>query len=273
MSIEPCSFYDFPDIIAAVKSKIRRVAASGETIDYLTFVPDGEPSLDSNLGNEIDDLRETGIKIAIISNGSLLWNENVRQNLLKADLVSIKVDAISENIWRRVDRPHKSLDYNKVFQGIVEFVKLFKNILVTETMLIKGINDSQTEIIKLSEFLATLNPQTCYIAIPTRPPAVSLEPADESTINMVYHKFQENLLKVEYLIGYEGNAFASTGIIHEDLLSITSVHPMREDAVKELLQKTGSNWQIVQQMLEKYEIIELKYNGYKYYLRSFSAKT
>jgi wyosine [tRNA(Phe)-imidazoG37] synthetase (radical SAM superfamily) len=72
---------------------------------------------------------------------------------------------------------------------------------------------------------------------------------------------------VEYLIGYEGNAFAFTGNAGDDLLSITSVHPMREDAVVEFLKRAGIGWKIVQDLIESRNLAELKYHGRKFYMR------
>ncbi len=73
--------------------------------------------------------------------------------------------------------------------------------------------------------------------------------------------------RVEYLIGYEGNAFASTEEVKEDLLSITAVHPMREEAVEEFLKKAGSDWSVIKSLLREGELVELEYGGSKFYLR------
>ena len=97
-------------------------------------------------------------------------------------------------------------------------------------------------------FISGLNPDTAYISIPTRPPAQNwvMPPAPEA-LNRAFQIFDEKIDHVEYLIGYEGNAFAFTGDVEKDLLSITSVHPMRARAVKELLLKANKDWDIVEQ--------------------------
>lgn len=84
---------------------------------------------------------------------------------------------------------------------------------------------------------------------------------------MAYQIIKERLSDVEYLIGYEGNAFASTGDAKEDLLSITAVHPMREEAVKELLYKIGVHWEYVQELIDDGSLVRLEYQGKKYYTR------
>ncbi|MEM1514853.1 MAG: radical SAM protein [Thermoproteota archaeon] len=111
----------------------------GEHVDYLTFVPDGEPTLDVNLGREISLLKKIGIHIAVLTNASLLRNKNVRKSLLEADLVSLKVDAVSEKLWRLVNRPYKNLQLNKILEGVRKFAEEFNGVIVSETMMIDGI--------------------------------------------------------------------------------------------------------------------------------------
>ena len=91
------------------------------------------------------------------------------------------------------------------------------------------------------------------------------EPED---INVAFQVFHERLDQVEYLIGYEGNAFAFTGNVEEDLLSITSVHPMRESAVREFLKKAGADWSVAHQLIVQSKLVETEYAGQKFYLRN-----
>jgi wyosine [tRNA(Phe)-imidazoG37] synthetase (radical SAM superfamily) len=82
----------------------------------------------------------------------------------------------------------------------------------------------------------------------------------------------EEVERVELLIGYEGNAFAASGNPEEDLLSITAVHPMQEQAVAALLSRTGSDWSVVQGLCDGGQLVETRYAGTRYYLRAFSKK-
>jgi wyosine [tRNA(Phe)-imidazoG37] synthetase (radical SAM superfamily) len=267
MEAEPRLFYRIAKIAEQVRTKLEGARQKGEPIDYVTFVPDGEPTLDANLGEEIGILKGMRVRVAVITNGSLLWREEVRQNVLKADWVSLKVDAVSEETWRRIDRPHQSLRLEPILEGMLKFAKTFEGELTTETMLVRGVNDAPGEIKEIAQFLTEVKPQKAYVAIPTRPPAERVEPASEQTINTAYQVFAERLSGVEYLIGYEGNAFACTGNVQEDLLSITSVHPMREEAVAEFLKNAGTGWETVQHLIEKRDLVELEYQGKKFYMR------
>jgi wyosine [tRNA(Phe)-imidazoG37] synthetase (radical SAM superfamily) len=270
MQIERKSFYKQEEILKSVEGRIKGAENKKEHIDYLTFVPDGEPTLDANLGKEIRLLKQFGIKIAVISNASLIWQKEVRNDLLNADWVSLKVDAITENIWHRINRPYRSLKIDRILTGISEFSRVFKGETATESMLIQGINDSSEEIKKIADFISGLGKTRSYISIPTRPPAEKwVKSADENSINTAYQIFKDKSINVEYLIGYEGNAFAFTGNAEKDLLSITAVHPMREEAVEEFLRKAKAGKSVIEKLLNEKMLVETEYDGNKFYLRKF----
>ena len=103
---------------------------------------------------------------------------------------------------------------------------------------------------------------------PTRPPAEPwAQPPSETVINRAYQVLSEKVDPVEYLIGYEGNAFACTGDVEEDLLSITAVHPMREDAVDAFLARAGADGSVVQQLVDRGQLIETEYGERTFYMR------
>jgi wyosine [tRNA(Phe)-imidazoG37] synthetase (radical SAM superfamily) len=268
-------FYEPEDISKDVRRKVDGAALRNERIDYLTFVPDGEPTLDINICKEISSLKRIGIPIAVITNASLLWLKDVKEDLLEADFVSLKVDAVSGTFWRRINRPHKGLRLNMILEGIREFAEEFKGTVVSETMLIDGINYGD-EFERIAEFLRELKKlNKAYIAIPTRPPTEQwAKPAKEENVNAAFQVFSEKLGadRVEYLIGYEGNAFAFTGNVEEDLLSITAVHPMRKEAVEAFLKKACANWSAIERLLEENKLIELEYEGNKYYMRKLPSR-
>jgi hypothetical protein len=84
---------------------------------------------------------------------------------------------------------------------------------------------------------------------------------------MAYQIFSQKISGVEYLIGYEGNAFAFTGKVEDDLLSITSVHPMREEAVIEFLKKANADWRVVEKLVKAGSLVETEYQAKKFYVR------
>ena len=261
-------FYDLDQLLKELADYLENLKQKKEKLDYITFVADGEPTLDLNLGQALAGMKKFGIKTAVISNASLITEADVRKELKLADWVSLKVDAVSEKIWRKIDRPHGSLDLEKIKEGIQIFSREYKGELATETMLVKGINDQREELEKIADFIKKLDTTASYIAVPTRPPAEKfVEKAEPEKINLAYQIFKDRNIKTEYLIGYEGNEFSSTADLKKDLLNITAVHPLKEEAVQELIKKTGSSWESAAELIAENKIIVSEYNGEKYYLR------
>jgi len=268
MRVERQPFFEPEEVLQDVREKVQRTREAGESIDYLTFLPDGEPTLDLNIGREIELLRPLGIPIAVITNGSLVWREDVRDDLMKADWVSLKVDSTRDEVWRRVNRPHRTLQLASILNGMLEFARAYSGELATETMLVERVNDSDDHLREVAGFLARLRPARAYLSIPTRPPAEKwVRLPGEQAINRAYQIFSERVDQVEYLIGYEGNAFAFTGDIEEDLLSITAVHPMREEAVNEFLARARADWSVVHQLIDQGQLVEMDYEGRTFYMR------
>jgi wyosine [tRNA(Phe)-imidazoG37] synthetase (radical SAM superfamily) len=264
-------FYEPEAIFRDVQSRLAKAREASEHVDYLTFVPDGEPTLDVNLGKEIMLLKALDVPVGVITNSSLLWRDDVREELGNADWVSLKIDAVQEAIWRRINRPHKAIKLSRILDGMHAFAKAFAGKLVTETMLIRGVNDNDDCMKAVAAFLHALQPSQAYLSIPTRPPAQKqVRGPDEAALNRIYQLLADKVKQVEYLIGYEGDAFAFTGDIEKDILSITAVHPMREEAVRKMLSRAGSSWEVVDRMVAQGILAETKYDGHVFYLRRFS---
>ncbi len=270
LSNERKEFYKVEEIKDQVSRKINELNKQKEKIDFLSFVSDGEPTLDINLGKEIKTLKDYGIPIAVITNSSLINQEDVRRDLSKADWVSVKIDAVSEKVWKKVNRPHPDLSLKDILEGIAKFSNEYKGSLYTETMLIKDINTDKKNIEEIADFIRTLKIKKAYISIPTRPPASeSAGVPDEETINMAYNLFTESNLNVELLTGYSAIDFTVTKNVSEEIINITSVHPMREEDVKNILDKADKNWNIVENLLAKGELKMVKFGKNKFFLRSF----
>lgn len=268
--VEPLrqSFYDPQLILAQTREKLEKARLNHESIDFLTIVSDGEPTLDKHLGQLIVALAGLGLKTAVITNASMLGLYEVRQALCHADWVSVKIDSLDPKIWRKTDRPCKSICFETMLNGIESFARAFQNTLVTETMLVRGKNDTAACLEKTADFISRLNPLVAYLSVPTRPPSVkSVMPPREDTLNSAYQIFSSKGIKAEYLIGYEGNQFAFTGDVENDILSITAVHPMREDAVMAYLKKAGCDFSAIDPLLTEKKIIVTEYGQERFYTR------
>ena len=171
MQITRNSFFKPDTLIRKVENKINALKKAKKQIDYITFVPDGEPTLDVNLGLEIRLLKQFGIKIAVITNSSLLWMDSVKEDLMDADWISLKIDTLNSEIWHKIDRPHGCLNIKKILTGIIDFASSFKATLVTETMILKNQNDSKECINNIGILLSHIYTASSYLLTPTRPPA------------------------------------------------------------------------------------------------------
>lgn len=263
--------FDPGQLVQEVAARLNLLAARGERPDYLTIVPDGEPTLDLNLASLIEGLKPLGVKIALISNGSTLDLAEVRQSLSMADWVSIKMDSLREEVWKKVNRPHGKIRFEDVRSGILEFSREYQGFLAMETMLVKDLNDSREDLEEVASFLGEIKPDRAYLAVPTRPPAEDwVFPAAEGRLAQGYQIFQEHGVETELLIGYEGNQFSSTGDLESDLLSITAVHPLREDAVDALVHRSGGNQAVVRRLIAEGRLARSEYQGQRYYIRKFT---
>jgi wyosine [tRNA(Phe)-imidazoG37] synthetase (radical SAM superfamily) len=262
------AFYDPQEILQQVTSLLDALRQRGEPVDWLSFVPDGEPTLDIHLAETIDLLRPLGLPIAVISNASLVWMQEVRFALAKADWLSLKVDAVDPDVWRRVNGPAPRLHLPDILNGILAMAQEFRGTLTTETLLVSGVNDSAASVEAVADYLTGVHPSVAYLAAPTRPPADHrVRPPDELSLTRAYETMSARLPRVEYLINYEGNSFACTGEVEQDLLAIAAVHPVREDALRELLAKAGAGWDLVEGLISAGALRAVDHGGHRFYLR------
>ncbi len=265
-------FFTPEQIFIEVDNHLAKLAAEDRP-DYMTFVSNGEPTLDMNLGKSIEMLKGLGIPIAVITNSSMLPDPHVRSELMQADWVSVKVDAADADTWQKVNRPAEGLKFENLIDGLKIFAGEYGGELRTETLLCKGINDSQANLKGVAGIISTLAPGRAYISIPIRPPAEkSVMPPGVETVNLAWQIFREAGIETELLTGFEGVDTGFTGNIYEDILNITAVHPLREDALMELLAKNGANFSIVESLLSQRLIRRSLYQGKKFYLRDFQTK-
>jgi wyosine [tRNA(Phe)-imidazoG37] synthetase (radical SAM superfamily) len=266
--IERRTFYTPEEVFRDVTLRVEALREQGDSVDFLTFVPDGEPALDIHLGDTIDVLRPLGLPVAVISNASLIWREDVRADLAKADWVSLKVDSVDPVTWRALNQPHPDLRLDAILAGIRTFAGVYRGTLASETMLVAGVNDDEAAVTAVADFLASAGIRLAYLAIPHRPPADSaVSCPDESVVTRAWHIFQDRLAQVELLTAYEGDVFSPSGDPGSELLAIAAVHPLRESAVQALLARAGAGRNVVQELLRNGSLRQVEYAGESFYIR------
>jgi len=273
MRIRRQAFYAPDRIVREVEEKIAHFKHAGIPLDVVTFVPNGEPTLDCNIGDEIRRLRFLGCKIAVISNASLITDPGVRSDLQQADWVSLKIDSVNPSVWRKINRPHGKLDLERILEAILSFSESYPGDLVTETMLVEGVNDNPGELLQIAELLQKVRPLIAYLSAPTRPPAESwVRPSPEDTLQHAYQMFKEHLDRVELLISYEGDDFSCFQDAAREILAVTAVHPMREDAVLKLLAKSDTGQEVLTALLRRKLLARIDYHGKRFYVRRYSSR-
>lgn len=161
-------YFDENIILAQIKDAI----ASGQRIDYITFSGSGEPTLNTALGNLIREIKKsTAIPVAILTNGTLLFRKSVREALFPADLVVPSLDAATQDIFERINRPHPSLKIEHIIGGLTKFRHEFGGKIWLEVLLVKGVNDSPTHLDALKTAISGINPDKIHLNTVVRPPA------------------------------------------------------------------------------------------------------
>jgi wyosine [tRNA(Phe)-imidazoG37] synthetase (radical SAM superfamily) len=174
-----------------VVREVRQALTSDARIDYLTISGSGEPTLSASLGwviAEIKKIAET--PVAVLTNGTLFFREDVRRDLLAADLVIPSLDAGCEATFQAVNRPCETLQFSQLVDGLIQFRSEFKNSIFLEIMLVKGMNDSAEEIAKMKEIVDKVRPDKVQLNTVIRPPAeASAEPLSEQELARLASRF------------------------------------------------------------------------------------
>jgi wyosine [tRNA(Phe)-imidazoG37] synthetase (radical SAM superfamily) len=266
--LERQRFYPPEQIAREVGARLAELRARAEPVEHLAFVPDGEPTLDLGLGQAIELLRPLGVPVAVITNSSLLARDDVRADLARADWVCLKIDTVDPEQWRRINRPRATLALEPVLDGMLRFAAAYGGKLVTDTMLIHGINDAEDDVAATAAFVSRLGPARAYLGLPTRPTAEpSAAAPDEERFARGLRRFAHSVPVVEPLTGYGDGRYGSTGDLALDLTAIVAVHPMRHDEVERYLEQAGARWELVEALLDTGQIQRVDYRGHAFYLR------
>jgi wyosine [tRNA(Phe)-imidazoG37] synthetase (radical SAM superfamily) len=180
------------------------------------------------------------------------------------------VDAPDTVTWKMINKPDSELNFTNYLKGLVYFSSDYKGILVTETMMVKGVNDDPQAINQIAGLISRVNPSVAYISIPIRPPALSNVVApDEERINEAYQIFMENDLNTKLILGFEGTNTGYTGNAVEDIINISAVHPIREDTMLELLSKNKADTKVLDSLIQRHIIRKTEYKSKIFYIRQF----
>ena len=261
-------FYPVEDILVEAADYLRGKAQ----LDVVTIVGEGEPTLYSKLGELIVGLKKLTTKpIAVITNGALLSEKEVREELMNADIVLPSLDAYDEKSFRRINRPFGKISFSEVYQGMQAFSKEFKGELWLETMLIKGLNDDEESLVKIKGFLDGLNYDRYYLNTPIRPPAESgvEEPTEASLKRAV-----DLLGGIAINLAAPGGFFSENKDDYEAVCSIIKRHPMNQHEIKSFLEERECDDipGVFAKLSANENVEKIAYKGYETYRGIGTAK-
>ena len=177
--------------ITEIITELKRTLRGNQRIDFITLSGSGEPTLNSKIGPLIKAIRRTtAIPVAVLTNSTLLAQPRVAQALLAADVVAPSLDAATQAVFRKINRPHKSLKIAQIIKALVEFRRQFTGQLWLEILFVKGVNDSAAEVSHLVRQVKRIKPDKVHLNTVVRPPAdVAAKPVSRAFLYRIAKKF------------------------------------------------------------------------------------
>lgn len=228
-----------PEEIAAEAREALKAHQPGE-IDWVTFVGSGEPLLHASIGWLIRQVKSiTELPLAVITNGSLLYLPEVRHELAAVDAVLPTLDAGTAELYRRINRPHPEITFERLVEGLVTLREHYRGKLWVEVMLVRGLNDAPQALWDIAKILQRIKPDAVHINLPSRPP----------TETWVQPPYEESLMQAVAILGNiaevvhpaEGS-FDMRGYDNpvDAILAIITRHPMRQEELERALSQWSS---------------------------------
>lgn len=251
-------YFNCEEIVGEFKEYLKDL----KKYDVVTIVGEGEPLLYKNIGKLILEIQKlTDKPVAVITNGALLAEEEVREQLLNADIVLPSFDAANNEIYKKINRPHGSIDFEKSYEGLVEFSKKYKGQLWIEIMIIKDLNDSEEALYEIKKMLEKVEYDKIYINSPVRPPA------EKFVKETGKDKFQK---AIDILGGVSIDKLVSEGFYsdieddYEAVLSIIKRHPMNGFEIRSFINERGNKnpEEFIEKMNKDEKIEKVNYKNY-----------
>ena len=227
-------YFPRQEILDEVKASIS--AHKPDEIDWVTFIGSGEPTLHSGLGWLIRQVKAfTELPVAVITNGALFYQPEVRQEVAAADAVLPTLDACTPGRYIQINRPHPDITFDRMLNGLISFRQGYRGKLWVEVMLVRGLNDSEQGLHDLAACLCSIQPDEIHINLPTRPPAETwVLPPDEDSL-LRARRILGNIARV---VQPASGTFDLSGFdnLADAVISIITRHPMREDELIQALE-------------------------------------
>ncbi len=234
-------------------------------IDCITFAGSGEPTLHSKIGEMIDAIKTmTDVPVVVITNGSLLFLEDVRNDLMNADLVLPSLDAATTPVFRAVNQPHESLEVEQIIEGLRIFREAFEGEFWLEIMIVRGMNDSDDEIAALLDAVSRIGPDRIQLNTVVRPSADDVEAAGRGEMMKICERFAGS---GRFKGDVEIIADARIGV-RADILPLLQRRPLTMDEISDALQvHRNEAAKYLRELEVQGEVVEVVHGGKRYFAR------
>ena len=237
--LEPAKPVDHIPNPPSVKQVITQVQEALERfldVEMITITANGEPTLYPHLDELIDELNKIkqDKKLLILSNASRIHEPQIQKVLAKLDIVKLSLDCATPRCFKRLDRPLKNISLEKIIQGIEQFRKLYKGLLVIEILVVKGINDKQEEFTALGQMLRRIQPDRVDVGTIDRPPAYNVEPVSYERLFELSHELRG--LPVTIVSRHFGQNYF-TNLSKEEILDLLAHRPLTQEDITHLFDK------------------------------------
>ncbi|OSS42556.1 Radical SAM domain protein [Desulfurella amilsii] len=242
------SFYNIEDI---KKDFIEHVDKVGK-FDFITFSGSGEPTLNKDLGELIRFVKSFNrAKIAVLTNGSLLYLEDVRHDLYEADVVIPSLDAAQEAAFKRINQPHKELNLKNIIEGLKLFVREFKGEVWLEIVFAKGINDKDQDIEALKKAIEYIGPKKVQIGTIERPPAFrGIEKLSNDKLMHIYMALKD--YNVELIKPFSDKNVNFKEFLEKSIIKMISIRPCSVEELADVFDTERKDiYNIVSQLINK----------------------
>lgn len=239
--------------------------------DVITITGAGEPTLNSRLGYIFDGISRysKGMPIAILTNSTMLFDNDVFDTLLKFDIVVPSLDAVSSKVMMKVDRIHKGIDSADIKTNLIKFCQAYTGTLLLEVLLCAGINDTEKDISDLANLLHGVRITKLQLGTVTRPPAGSAaKPVSRETLEKAKEYLIASGIPAEITGSFDA---AQTGTHHNDSLcekvsALLKLRPCTEADIAGVFGITSNEAaDCLKHLSEKREATSMVFNGENYY--------
>lgn len=226
-------FYENESILAELQQSLD--AHKPGEIDWITFVGSGETMLHAGLGEIISSVkRMTDLPVAVITNGSLFYLPEVRESILVVDAVMPSLDAGDPALYRRINRPHPSLTFERLTDGLIAFRKAYSGQMWVEVMLVRGENDNEKALRDIAYWLEKIQPDEVHVLQPDRPPSEDwVKPPLPESLALA-HEILGSVAKIMMPAHGKFDLSGEEDII-DAILGIITRHPMKESQLVDAL--------------------------------------